>query len=128
MNVVDSSGWLEYFSDGPNADFFRSAIKDENRLLVPSICLYEIFKFILMRAGEEEALHVVGLMSSGKIVDLDREIALAAGQVSCQHKLSMADAMIYATALANGATLWTQDGHFKDLPGVKFVARKPRNK
>jgi predicted nucleic acid-binding protein len=124
MNVIDSSGWLEYFTDGPNADFFRSAIKNEARLLVPSICLYEVFKIILMRAGEEEALHVIGLMSFGKIVDLDREIALAAGQVSLQNKLAMADAMIYATAQANDATLWTQDEHFKDLPGVKYVERK----
>ncbi len=124
MIVVNSSGWLEFFTDGPNAGLFRSAIKDEQNLIIPTICLYEVFKIILARAGEDEALHVAGLMSFGNIVDLDREIALAAGQISNQHKLSMADSIIYATAQANAATLWTQDGHFKGLPGVKSIHKK----
>ncbi len=124
MNVVDSSGWLEYFIDGPNASRFRSAIKDEQHLIIPTICLYEVFKIILARAGEAEALNAAGLMSFGHIVDLDREIALAAGQISNQTKLPMADSIIYATAQANGATLWTQDEHFRDLPSVKVIGRR----
>jgi toxin FitB len=124
MNVVDSSGWLEFFTDGPNARLFRPAIKDEQNLIIPTICLYEVFKITLARAGEEEALHVAGLMSIGQIVDLNREIALAAGQISNQQKLSMADSLIYATAQANAATLWTQDEHFKGLPDVKFINKK----
>ena len=124
MNVVDSSGWLEFFTDGPNARLFRPAIKDEQNLIIPTICLYEVFKITLARAGEEEALHVAGLMSFGQIVDLNREIALAAGQISNQQKLSMADSLIYATAQANAATLWTQDEHFKGLPEVKFIHKK----
>jgi toxin FitB len=124
MNVIDSSGWLEYFSDGTNADYFKSAIKDELHLIIPTICLYEVFKITLLRAGEDEALRVAGLMSFGKIMDMDREIALAAAQLSIQHKLAMADSIILATAQAHEATLWTQDEHFKDLPGVKFVEKK----
>jgi|SRR5271157_990495 len=124
MNVVDSSGWLEYFTDGLNATLFRSAIRDEQHLIIPTICLYEVFKIILSRAGESEALNAVGLMSSGKIVDLDREIALAAGQISNQWKLPMADSIIYATAQATDATLWTQDEHFKELQGIKFIGKR----
>jgi toxin FitB len=124
MNVIDSSGWLEFFTDGPNAGLFKPAIKDEQNLIIPTICLYEVFKITLARAGEDEALHVAGLMSFGQIVDMDREIALTAGQISNVHKLPMADSIIYATAQANTATLWTQDEHFKGLPGVKFIHKK----
>jgi len=124
MNVVDSSGWLEYFADGPSADYFKSVIKDEGHLIIPTICLYEVFKITLARAGEEEALRVAGLMSFGRIVDLDREIALAAAHLSIRQKLAMADSIILATAQAFGAVLWTQDEHFKDIPGVKFIAKK----
>jgi len=124
MNVVDSSGWLEYFTGAPNANLFRSAIKDEQHLIIPTICLYEVFKVILARAGEAEALNAAGLMSFGQIVDLDREIALSAGQISNQWKLPMADSIIYATAQAKAATLWTQDEHFKDLPGIKFIGKQ----
>ncbi len=124
MNVIDSSGWLEYFTDGPNAGFFKSAIKDEEHLIVPTICLYEVFKITLSRVGEEEALRVAGLMSFGIIVDFHREIALAAAQISKEQKLAMADSIILATARAYDATLWTQDEHFKDIPGVKFIAKK----
>ena len=124
MNVIDSSGWLEYFTDGANANFFKSAIRDEKNLIVPTICLYEVFKIILSQAGEEEALRVAGLMSFGKIIDMDREIALAAAHLSIQHKLAMADSLILATARAHEAVLWTQDEHFRGLPRVKFIAKK----
>jgi predicted nucleic acid-binding protein len=124
MNVIDSSGWLEFFADGPNADYFKSAIQDEEHLVIPIICLYEVFKITLSHAGEEEALRVAGLMSFGKIVDVNREIVLAAAHLSIQQKLPMADSLILATARASDATLWTQDEHFKDIPGVKFIAKK----
>jgi predicted nucleic acid-binding protein len=124
MNVIDSSGWLEYFTDGPNADFFRSAIMDEEHLIIPTICLYEVFKITFSRAGEDEALRIAGLMSFGKITDMDREIAIAAAHLSIQHRLAMADSLILATARAHEAALWTQDEHFKDIPGVNFVEKK----
>jgi len=124
MNVVDSSGWLEYFSDGPKAGYFKTAIKDEQHLVIPTICLFEVFKVTLARLGEDQALHVAGLMSFGQIVDLDREIAIVAGQISIKYQLPLADSIIYATARANDATLWTEDEHFKGLPDVKFVSKK----
>ena len=124
MNVIDSSGWLEYFADGPNADYFKSAIKDEEHLIIPTICLYKVFRITLSRAGEDEALRVASFMSFGRIVNLDREIALAAAHLSIRQKLAMADSLILATARLYDATLWTQDEHFRDIPGVKFIAKK----
>ncbi len=125
MNVVDSSGWLEYLTDGPNGDVFKPIIEDETRLVIPTICLYEVFKITLARAGEDEALRVVGLMSFGQIYDLDREVALTAAALSIQHKLSLADSVIYAITQMRSAMLWTQDAHFEGLPGVKYIEKKP---
>jgi toxin FitB len=123
MNVVDSSGWLEFFTNGKNADFFKPAITDEKQLAIPTICLYEVFKFILLHKSEEEALHVIGLMSFGRIVDIDREIALMAADLSIKHKLAMADSLILAAARACDATLWTQDEHFNGIQGVKYIQK-----
>ena len=124
MNVVDSSGWIEYFVNGRNADFFNSPIRDTDNLLVPTICLYEVFKRILLELGEDEALQVTGIMSLGTIVELNRDIAIHAANISLELKLAMADSIILATARANNATLWTQDEHFKGLEGVKYIKKK----
>src|SRR5712692_6624406 len=109
MNVVDSSGWLEYFADGPNAEFFAPAIGKVSGLIVPSVSLYEVFKRVLQQRGEDEALQSVGLMAQGTVVDLSMTIALNAAKVSVDFKLPMADSIMWATARAYGATLWTQD-------------------
>ena len=124
MNVVDSSGWIEYFDDGANADFFTAPIRDVENLLVPAICAYEVFKRMCLKLGEEDALRAIGFMSLGREVDLNREIAISAAQISLELKLAMADSLILATARAYNATLWTQDEHFKNIPVVKFIAKK----
>lgn len=124
MNVVDSSGWLEYFTDGANAEAFKPLIADETSLVIPTVCLYEVFKITLARAGEDEAVRVAGLMSFGQIMDFNREVALVAAPISIQYKLAMADSVIYAIAQMHNATLWTQDAHFKDLPGVQYIEKK----
>ena len=123
MNVVDSSGWLEYFTDGANAGAFKAIIGDEAHLIVPTVCLYEVFKITLNRIGEEEAVRIVGLMSFGQMIDFDREVALVAASISTQYKLAMADSVIYAIAQMHHATLWTQDAHFKNLPGVQYIEK-----
>ncbi len=125
MNVVDSSGWLEYLIDEANADFFAPPIEDEANLAVPTICIYEVFKRVLLEFGEERALDAAGVMSRGTIVALDRQDAIDAARLSAQLKLSMADSLILATAQAYDATLWTQDAHFKDLPGVRYIEKSP---
>jgi predicted nucleic acid-binding protein len=124
MNVVDSSGWLEYFADGPNADFFASAIENVSELIVPSISVYEVFKRVLQQRGEGKALQAVAVMQQGTVVDLDTELALSAAKLSVDLKLPMADSVMLATARAHGSTLWTQDVDFDGLEGVQYVERR----
>jgi len=121
MNVVDSSGWLEYFADGKNASFFAPAIQKPADLLVPTVSLYEVFKRVLQQRDETEALQAVAAMQQGSVVDLDASIALAAAKLSTETRLPMADSVMLATARAFRATLWTQDGDFEDIEGVKYV-------
>ena len=98
MNIVDSSGWLEYFSEGPNAEFFSSPLKDPTHLIVPVITIYEVFKVVLREAGENEALQAIAAMQKGQIKDLTLSIAMNAAKISLQHSLPMADSIILATA------------------------------
>ena len=123
MNVVDSSGWIEYLTEGEKADFFVAPIQDVEHLIVPTICMYEVFKRLALDMGEEVALQVIGVMSYGKAVDLDRSIALDAALISLGRKLPMADSIILATARAHEATLWTQDEHFKGFEGVRYIEK-----
>ena len=123
MNVIDSSGWLEYFIGGKNANFFAPVIEDTANVIVPTISIFEVFKRTLVEKNRENALEAVAMMYDGKIVDLDREIALIAAELSFELKLPMADSIILATARANEALLWTQDEHFKGVPGVKYVQK-----
>lgn len=121
MNLVDTSGWLEYFFAGPRASSFAAPIQDTRRLLVPVICLYEVFKKVHLAADEAHALQCVAQMKHGRVAPLTEDIALEAALVSIKHKLPMADSMIYATGMANSATIWTQDQHFKSLHSVKYI-------
>jgi len=123
MNVVDSSAWLEYFADGPNADMFATPIEDVDQLIVPTICLYEVFKSVLQQRGESDALSAVALMRQGHVVDLTERSALAAADLGLQTKLPMANSIILATARLNAAHIWTQDADFDGLDGVTFIAK-----
>ena len=125
MNVVDSSAWLEYFADGPNAGAFAPPIQATAELVVPSITLFEVFKRVYQQRGEGPALHAVAVMQQGQVVDLDGPLALAAAKLSADSKLPLADSVVLATARQHEATLWTQDADFEGLPEVRYRA-KPR--
>ena len=124
MNVVDSSGWLEYFANGHNADFFTPVIQDIDALVVPTVCIYEVFKRLLTLRGEEAALQATGIMSLGIIADLTRETAVTAAAISTEHKLAMADSIILATSRAHNAALWTQDADFAGIINVQYIKKK----
>jgi len=124
MNVVDSSGWLEYFARGMNADFFSQAIQETDYLIVPTICMYEVCKRMLDLHGEDSALQAVGIMSLGRTAELSQEIAINAAQISSELKIAMADSIILATARVYQAKLWTQDADFEGFDGVKYVAKR----
>ena len=120
MNVVDSSGWLEYFADGPSASFFAPAIEDARDLIVPTLSIYEVFKRVLQQRGENAALSAVAVMQQSEVVELTAPLALSAATIGVRYKLPMADSVMYATARAFDATLWTQDADFESLPHVRF--------
>jgi toxin FitB len=123
MNVVDSSGWLEYFADAPNADFFSPAIESISELVVPSISIYEVFKKVLQQRDESAALQAIAVMQQGLVVDLDASLALIAAQTSIEFGLPMADSIILATSRVYEATLWTQDSDFANMEGVKYIEK-----
>jgi predicted nucleic acid-binding protein len=124
VNVVDSSGWLEYFAGGPNADFFAPAVEAVDALVVPTVSLYEVFKRVLQQRGEGDALQAVALMQQGSVVELTAPIALDAARTSAELGLPMADSMIMATARVHQATLWTQDSDFEGIEGVRYIAHE----
>lgn len=120
MNLVDSSGWLEYFADGKNADFFVSAIEDIENLIVSTINIYEVYKKVLREKDEESAIQAVALMQNGHIIDVDISISLTAAKLSYDLKIPMADSLILSSARLNNAVLWTQDSDFENISDVKY--------
>ncbi len=127
MNVVDSSAWLAYFAGEKNSAFFADAIEDPELLIVPVICVYEVFKVVLREKGEDDALQAISAMQQGTVVNLDSDLALEAAVIGHEEKLAFADSVIYAVAKRHGATVWTQDEHFAGRANVRFKAkgRKP---
>ncbi len=123
MNIIDSSAWLEYFANGPNAKRFSAPLKDIASLVVPVITIYEVFKVVLRERGENEALQAAAAMQKGTVCDLATKTALLASKLSLQHKLPMADSIILAEAQLHDATIWTQDADFKGLPKVKYFSK-----
>jgi predicted nucleic acid-binding protein len=123
MNVVDSSGWLEYFAGGRNARKFFDPIREWEELVVPTICIYEISKVILRESDENHLLQALAALQKGKIVTLTPSLSTAAAKISLQYKLPMADSIIYTTAKHFDATVWTQDIDLKGLPNVKYIPK-----
>jgi len=123
MNIVDSSGWLEYFSGGPNSNQFEIPLKDPSSLIVPVITVYEVFKVVLREAGENEALQVVASMQKGSVINLTTSIAMNASRLSLKYSLPMADSIILSTAQSYDGVIWTQDSDFENLPDVNFFPK-----
>jgi predicted nucleic acid-binding protein len=120
LNLVDSSGWIEFFVDGPNAGWFARPINETRSLIVPTISLLEVYKYVVRARDREGALQVVANMRQGNVVELDEGLAIEAADLGATHGLLLADSIIYATAAAFEATLWTQDSDFEGLAGVEY--------
>jgi toxin FitB len=123
VNVVDSSGWLEYLADGPSAGFFAPAIEDVESLVVPTIIILEVGRIVHRQRGEEAALQAMALLEQATVVELDAALARRAVALGIAHRLPLADSIILATARAFDAELWTQDADFKGLSGVQYSER-----
>jgi len=124
MNIVDSSGWLAYFADEPNAKHFLIPLKDTDSLVVPTITIYEVFKVVLRESSENEALQAVAAMQKGTVVDFTTNLAIAASKLSLKRRLPMADSIILATSEVFNAKIWTQDSDFENISGVKYFPKK----
>jgi predicted nucleic acid-binding protein len=124
MNIADSSGWLEYFADGPNAVDFAEALEGSSDLIVPTISFYEVFKVVLRQCGESEALRAIALMQEGQLIDLTSTIALHSAKISLEFNIPMAGSVMLATAREYDAVLWTKDSDFKGIEGVRFIEKK----
>jgi predicted nucleic acid-binding protein len=123
VNLVDSSAFIEYFMGTPAGLRFAAAVENRARLIVPAIVIYEMSKRLREIFEEDTADLALAELITATVIPLDAKLALSAARVSARHKLAMADSIIYATAEAHGATLWTQDEHFKGLPGVRYFPK-----
>ena len=124
MNMVDSSGWLEYFADGPNANFFAPAIEKTSELVVPTVSIFEVFKRMRQQRGNDAALKAVTAMMQGQVIELESSLALSAARLSGDLGIPMADSIILATAQAFDAELWTQDADLKGIEKVRYIEKK----
>ena len=123
MNLVDSSAWLAYFAGEPAADFFADAIEDTELLLVPTVCIYEVFKVVLRERGEDDAFAAVAAMHQGTVIGLDADLAIEAASIGLEEKLPFPDSVIYTVAQKHDALLWTQDAHFDGKLGVRYCPK-----
>lgn len=123
MNVVDSSGWIEYLQDTPRADLFAAPIEDRNHLLVPTISLFEVHRVLSRSLNADLVNRCLDVMRLGRVLDFTDARAVAAAQIAARHKLAMADAAMYAMACEFGATFWTQDVDYQGMPEVRFFAK-----
>ncbi len=125
--VVDSCGWIEYLTDGPLAQYYAGVLEGDEPVAVPTLVLYEVYKFVKRVSGEERAMVAAAHLCTCTLVPLDEALALEAADAALAHGLAMADATVYATACRLGAELITSDKDLKGLPGVRFIeaARNP---
>jgi predicted nucleic acid-binding protein len=120
MNVVDSSGWIEFFRAGANGPVFKPVIEDRNRLLVPTIALFEVHRVLSRSLPDDLVKRCLDVMRLGRVLDLTDQRAVAAAQVAARHKLAMADAAMYSMALEFAAVFWTQDVDYQGLDSVRY--------
>ena len=123
MNLVDSSGWLEYFINGKNVEYFVPVIENTSELIVSVINLYEVYKKILSEKDDNAAIQAIALMQQPNVVGVTEPISILAARLSIDLKIPMADSIIYATAKMHNAIIWTQDSDFKNLEGVKYFRK-----
>jgi len=123
MNVVDSSGWVEFFRAGPNGPVFKAVIEDRRHLLVPSLSLFEVHRVLSRKVPDDVVTRCLDVMRLGRVLDLTDARAVAAARVARQHNLAMADAVMLSLAQEFDATFWTQDVDYQGLPGVRYFPK-----
>ena len=125
MIVVDSSGWIEFFTDGRLADDYASRLRKLSTIVTPVIVIYEVYKRLKRELSEDDAVTAVSAMQRSQVVAIDQEIALTAADLSLEHGLAMADALVLATARKFNAELVTSDRDFDGMTGVTYLPKRP---
>jgi predicted nucleic acid-binding protein len=121
MILVDSNGWIEYFRNGMLAERFEKYLSELDKVVIPVVLIYEVYKKVKKERGEEQALQIVGQMMKAKVVNLDAELMLSAGDISIKHSIPMVDAIIYATAIKEKCPVVTSDPHLEKLENVIYI-------
>jgi predicted nucleic acid-binding protein len=124
--LVDTCGWIEWLTNGKLVEEFEKHLKDPSALIIPSLLQFELYKWVVKEKNMSTALEVIGITENGTVVPLDTSLALYAADLSQEHDLAMADAIIYATSLVHEAVLVTSDKHFKKLPNVKYIEKSSK--
>lgn len=123
MNVVDSSGWIEFFQAGTNGPIFKPVIEQRDQLMVPVIALYEVHKILSRKLPEYAVNQALDVMRLGRVIDLTDRRAIAASLIAAKHKLAMADAVMYSIAREYKAMFWTQDVDYQGLESVRYCPK-----
>lgn len=126
MRLVDTSAWVEWLIDSEVGKAVEAALPERDDWLVPTIVQFELAKWLAREVGEDKADQIIAFTERCVVMPLDTRLALAAAEASARHKLAMADAIVYATAQANGADLLTCDAHFEGLSGVTLIPKTGR--
>ena len=124
MIIVDSCGWLEWFTDGKLADRYKDYLASQEKLLIPAIIIYEVYKVLKRETTEEKALLVVGYMKNASVIPFDDHLAIAAADIALQEKLAMADAIIVAVSRVHNCRIISSDSDLKNQPNVTYIAKK----
>ena len=127
MIVIDSSGWREFFADGPHAAEFANRLRQPAAVITPTVAMYEVYKWIKRERSEDEALDAVATMKKTIVVSLTEEVALTAADLSLEYGLAMADSMMLAFARENDAAFVTTDSGFEGIDGVTVFSKKTKS-
>ena len=125
VRVIDTSAWIEWLIDGPLRKKLTKEIPDKAECIVPTIVQLELAKWLAREVGDDQADQMIAYTQKCVVAPLDTRTALRAAELCRQHKLATADAVVYATAVENGAELLTCDAHFEGLPNVVYVRKSP---
>jgi len=121
MKLIDSSAWIEYFREGSRASLIEKDLSPVHDLVVPTLVIFEVYRFLTKKIGMKEALFTITQLQKGQTLHLNEEIALYAAELSLTHQLATADSIVYASALISNAELITLDNDFRGLPSCRVL-------
>lgn len=98
MIVLDSSCWISIFKGEPGAEKYVDALNKADKVLVPSICIYEVGKLLIRELDEDLALEAIATMKQYRIIAIDADIALKVAFIAIKYRTPFADSIILTIA------------------------------